>query len=295
MFARSLFAAAIVLLCVPAAAQRQAGQSRPTEMYNMATPAQQRSGSAAATKPAATRAPSRTTAAEKPPTTGPKSISSWPTGRKVVALTYDDGPHPRITPQLLDLLARKRVRATFYVLGPMVEQYPQITKRIAEEGHEVANHSYSHKEYTKLSSSAVEQDLRKTHDLIVSASGAPVTTFRPPYGATNSRVNQQCEEMGYKVVLWDVDTNDWRKRTTQQMVATILKETKDGSIILMHDRYQTTLDTTEAVIDALRERGFEFTTVADMLLADPKAGQTPTPQAAPSSPVAVAPGVPGSR
>jgi peptidoglycan/xylan/chitin deacetylase (PgdA/CDA1 family) len=210
-----------------------------------------------------------TTAAQ---TTGPKAIANWPTGRNLVALSYDDGPHPRITPQLLELLQRKNVKATFYLLGQMVKEYPKVARQVAEAGHEVAAHSYDHKQFTKLSESGLQRQLQLTHDLITSATGVAPTTLRPPYGATNSRVNAACEEMGYKVVLWDVDTNDWRKRTSQQMIAEILKTARDGSIILMHDRYQTTLDTTEAVIDALRAKGYEFVTVAE-LLSQPRVGQ----------------------
>lgn len=199
-------------------------------------------------------------------TTDPQTISSWPTGRKLVALTYDDGPHPTITPKLIALLKSKNTPATFFLLGQSVKAYPAIARQLAENGFEVGNHSFSHPQLTKLSDDAIRRELTQCAELITSASGgAPIRVMRPTYGAHNDRVRRIAAEMGYKIILWDVDTNDWRKRTTEQMVATILSSATDGSIILMHDRYATTLETTAAVIDELRARGFTFVTVSEML------------------------------
>ncbi len=198
--------------------------------------------------------------------TGSQTISSWPTGRKLVALTYDDGPHPTITPKLIELLKSKNTPATFFLLGQSVKAYPAIARQLAENGFEVGNHSFSHPQLTKLSDEAIRRELTQCAELITSATGgAPIRVMRPTYGAHNERVRRIANEMGYKIILWDVDTNDWRKRTTDQMVATILSSATDGSIILMHDRYPTTLETTAAVIDELRARGFTFVTVSEML------------------------------
>jgi peptidoglycan/xylan/chitin deacetylase (PgdA/CDA1 family) len=200
------------------------------------------------------------------PTTVPQTISSWPTGRKLVALTYDDGPHPTITPKLIELLKRKNAPATFFLLGQSVKAYPSIARQLADIGFEIGNHSFSHPQLTKLSEEAIRRELTQCAELITSATGgAPIRVMRPTYGAHNERVRRIATEMGYNIILWDVDTNDWRKRTTDQMVATILSSVKDGSIILMHDRYSTTLETTAAVIDELRARGFTFVTVSEML------------------------------
>lgn len=199
-------------------------------------------------------------------TSGPKAISRWPTGQKLVALTYDDGPNPQITPRLLALLREKQVRATFFLLGDSVRAYPSLVEQIADAGMEIGNHSDTHPQFTKLSEQAIRDQLERNQQRILSAApGVAVRVMRPPYGAYNSQVLRIAEQMGYKVILWDVDTNDWRRRTSQQMIATIMSSARDGSIILMHDRYETTLETTAAVIDGLRAQGFRFVTVSEML------------------------------
>lgn len=193
------------------------------------------------------------------------AISSWPTGRKWVALTYDDGPHPKVTPALLDLLARKRARATFYVVGPLVKTHPNLTRRIVEEGHELGNHTWSHPQLTKLSADKVASEMNRTQEAIREAAGVLPPTMRPPFGALNANVRAQLTRLGYQIILWDVDTNDWRKRSADQIVQTVLTGAQDGSIILFHDRLDSTLPATERIIDGLRARGFEFVTVSEML------------------------------
>jgi peptidoglycan/xylan/chitin deacetylase (PgdA/CDA1 family) len=203
------------------------------------------------------------------------AVISWPTGKKLIALTYDDGPNPRITPRMLALLKKKNVKATFFLLGEQVREYPKVVKQILEEGHEIGNHTYDHKQLTKLSSDQIEKELGRTADLITSVTGQKMEIMRPPYGSHNNRVREICEKYGYRVILWDVDTNDWRGRSAKQMISTILNGSKtdpratDGSIILMHDRYETGLVTTDAVIDALRDKGYQFVTVSQ-LLSNPK-------------------------
>ncbi len=198
-------------------------------------------------------------------------VTNWPTGKKLVALTYDDGPHPTITPKLIDLLKRKNVPATFYVLGKQMEAYPATARLLHENGFEIVNHTFNHDQLTKLSEAKVRSELTKTNDLITAVTGIPVTHMRPPYGARNARVDAVCRDLGMQIVLWDVDTEDWRKRSAAQMTNTILKGTGDGSIILFHDRYQASLDSTETVIDSLRARGYTFVTVGQ-LLSTPRAG-----------------------
>lgn len=209
-----------------------------------------------------------------PASTGPQAITSWPTGKKLVCLTYDDGPDP-VTPHLLEYLNENKVPATFYMLGERVKEYPHWVEQVVHSGDEIGNHTYDHKLLTKLGADAIRKELVSTQELLTSASdSAPVPTMRPPYGGNNATVRSICSELGYKVVLWDVDTEDWRGRSTAQMINTILKGTSDGSIILMHDRLQrgqktlaesTTLATTRAVVPELRSRGFTFVTVSQLL------------------------------
>ncbi len=203
------------------------------------------------------------------------AITAWPTGRKLVALTFDDGPNARVTPALLELLVREKVKATFYLLGQSVQACPQLVDRIAREGHELGNHSYSHPQLTKAGAEGTRRELTRARDLVASCTTAQMATMRPPYGAHNAAVRQVCAEMGYKVILWDVDTNDWRKgMTAQRVIDTIRRDTRDGSIILMHDRLpQITVPATEAAIKDLKAKGFEFVTVSE-LLAQPRLNAT---------------------
>ncbi len=200
------------------------------------------------------------------PTSGPRPISQWPTGEKLIALTYDDGPNPTITPRLLKLLQSKGARATFFLLGESVKAHPEIVKTIVDAGMEIGNHSDTHPQFTKLSEEKIRSELQTNHDRIISAApNATIRTMRPPYGAYNGTVMRVAEQMGYKVILWSVDTNDWRKRTTEQMTQTVLKEARDGAIILMHDRYETSLQTTAQILDSLSAQGYRFVTISELL------------------------------
>lgn len=218
-------------------------------------------------KPAATSAPSKPTAmkASSKPAAPRSYITNWPTGQRLVALTYDDGPDPKITPKLIDLLKQKSVPATFYVLGERVEEYPEITRRLHEEGFEVVNHTYDHQLLTKLGTEKVRWQLDHTNQLITQITGRQVTHMRPPYGGRNASVDAVIGELGMKCVLWDIDTEDWRRRSTGQMVSNILKNTTDGSIILFHDRYDASLQASAIVIDELKKKGYTFVTVGDLL------------------------------
>lgn len=219
-------------------------------------------------------------------TTGGSYITNWPTGKKLVCLTYDDGPDP-LTPHLLDYLSENKVPATFYMLGERVKEYPHLVEKVVQGGHELGNHTYDHKLLTKMSAEGIRKELVSTQELLTSASeSSPVPTMRPPYGGQNATVRAICTELGYRVVLWDVDTEDWRGRSTAQMVNTILKTTGDGSIILMHDRLQrgqhkledsTTLNTTKAVVAELRARGYTFVTVSQLLSNPRRSGSADKP------------------
>ena len=202
-----------------------------------------------------------------------------------MALTYDDGPNKDLTPKLVALLEEKKAPATFFVLGQTASANKEGLADLASRGFEIGNHSYTHRQYTKIGAEQVRRDLERTRDLVSSATGGQMSVMRPPYGSHNSQVRRVCDEMGYKVILWDVDTNDWRGRSPQQITDTVMKEARDGSIILMHDRRHrvggkltdTVVPATAQIIDGLRARGFEFVTVSQ-LLSHPRAGSSP-PQA----------------
>ncbi len=194
------------------------------------------------------------------------TISRGPTGQPYVAMTFDDGPNPRNTPRLLDMLRQRNIKATFYVIGQNVEMYPQIVRRTVAEGHEIGNHSYSHRLYTKMSDSEVLKDLTRTRDAIAKASGVVPRTLRPPYGALTQRQRQFVhEQLGYPTVLWSVDPLDWKRPGPSVVCARIVKAANNGAIILSHDLHSQTVDAMPATLDKLLRKGFKFVTVSQMI------------------------------
>lgn len=204
----------------------------------------------------------------------------------VVALTFDDGPHPDFTPRLLDTLKKEGIKATFFMVGRCVVTYPDIVKRMVDEGHEVASHSWSHPLLTSLSNNSLDSQMKKTHDAIVKACGVAPVLYRPPYGA--SRLSQRKhihEEYGYLSILWDVDPLDWQNpRTSQKVHDRVLAQTTAGSIILCHDIHETTVDAMPATIRDLKARGLQFMTVSQLIDLEAK-----TPRLPGDPPVVLAP------
>lgn len=200
-----------------------------------------------------------------------------------IALTFDDGPHAANTPRLLEMLKQRGIKATFFMVGECAAEYPQIVKRIAAEGHEVANHSWSHPQLSRMSDEAVREQLRKTHDAIVNGCGVTPKLMRPPYGALNEKQRKWVNsEFGYKVILWDVDPLDWKVRNSAHVESEILKQTHAGSIILSHDIHKTTIDAMPATIDALLAKGYKFVTVSQLLAMDRPVAPKQKGPAAPS-------------
>ena len=200
-----------------------------------------------------------------------------PAGNRLVALTFDDGPSIH-TERLLDALAARNVPATFYVLGRQVEARPQIARRIVTEGHEIANHSLSHPQLSRLSAAGVRDQLIRTSDIIYRATGVRPTNMRPPYGAQNQTVRNVAAERGYPVVLWSIDTLDWRHRNVPAIMSHIVDRhgnirVRDGDIILMHDVHAPTIDAAIRTVDLLLANGFTFVTVSELFEA--RGGGTP--------------------
>ncbi len=194
------------------------------------------------------------------------SYSSVKVNGPYVAMTFDDGPHATLTPKLLDLLAQKKIKATFFVLGENVQRYPEILKRAAAEGHEIGNHSWSHPNLAKLSNEAVRSQLQRTDDLIARTIGSRPKIMRPPYGELSPRQRQWVNnEFGYKVILWDVDPLDWKEPGPSIVAQRIIRETKPGSIMLSHDIHAQTIAAMPETFDALLAKGFKFVTVSELL------------------------------
>lgn len=185
--------------------------------------------------------------------------------KKKVALTFDDGPHPTVTMQILDILEKYNAKATFFMLGKQVENNPAITLEVLNRGHELGNHSYSHPQLTKLSASAVTWELDHTSQAIYDVTGEYPTVFRPPYGATNASVESLTN---LPAILWSVDTYDWKHRNPYLLFQTVKANVHDGAIILMHDIHQSTADGLESVLVYLQQEGYECVTVSELLASN---------------------------
>ena len=214
------------------------------------------------------------------------SINSVHVDQPVIAMTFDDGPSAVLTPRLLDILKQRNIKVTFFVLGQLVQEHPEILQRAVAEGHEIANHSWDHKALNKLAEGGLRHELADTSAEITKATGKPVTMMRPPYGATNPRLNRAIEkEYGMKVILWSVDPLDWKRPGPQVVSQRILKETQPGAIILSHDIHPGTIEAMPATFDALLAKGYKFVTVSELLAMESKQ-PAPTTKATESKPAA---------
>ena len=218
---------------------------------------------------------------------GKLAFSSCNVEGKEIAITFDDGPHKTNTPQLLDALKQRGIRATFFVVGQNATEYPDILKRIVAEGHELANHSYSHPVLASMSQSAVHEQLDKTHQAVLSATGVSMKLLRPPYGAFSEPQRRTANgEFGYKTILWSVDPLDWKHRDAARVQTEILSHTQAGAIVLAHDIHKSTVDAMPDTLDKLTEKGFKFVTVSELLALDRSPAQktAPDPSTAPAAP-----------
>ena len=183
-----------------------------------------------------------------------------------IAMTFDDGPHPHNTPRLLDILRARNIKATFFVIGQSVDLYPQVVRRAVAEGHEIGNHTYSHRLLSKSSDSEICLDLSRCRDAIAHASGVQPRTMRPPYGGMLQRQREMVHNaFGYPTILWSVDPLDWKRPGASVITSRILRGTTAGSIILSHDLHAPTVDAMPATLDGLLRGGFQFVTVSQLL------------------------------
>lgn len=183
-------------------------------------------------------------------------------GEKLVALTFDDGPHKTNTPQLLDGLKELGAKVTFFMLGQNAKSYPDIVQRAYDEGHEVANHSWDHPKLTSLGSSGVQSQVTRTNDQLDIACGDGTRyLLRPPYGSHNSTTRKAA---GTALITWSVDTNDWKYKNYSHVYNHIVDNASDGAIILCHDIHKTTIPAALDAIRTLQKKGYEFVTVSEL-------------------------------
>lgn len=213
---------------------------------------------------------------------GGRLIRKIDTNQKIVALTFDDGPDPVYTPQILEFLKARRLKADFFLMGKHARQYPEIVRRMAEEGQEIGNHTYSHPDLLLKREYTVREEIEQCDRVIFDLLGVKPLLFRPPYGLEPQKAARECNALGHLAVDWNISPRDWARPGVNKMLERILKRLAPGSIILLHDgggdRSQT-VALLPPLIEQLKKRGYRILTVEAMLEAAsqerPKAGDRP--------------------
>lgn len=182
--------------------------------------------------------------------------------KKVVAMTFDDGPNPSSTNVILDGLKEMNGHATFFVLGSRVQYYPETIERMVKEGNEVGNHSWDHPQLTRLNEAQVKHQIGDTQALIKQVSGYEPLHVRPPYGAVNANVRRYIGNVG--VTLWDIDPEDWKYRNVPHSVQAVMSQVGDGKVILMHDIYQTSAEAAVEIMKQLHAQGYQLVTISQL-------------------------------
>ena len=191
------------------------------------------------------------------------------TSEKVIAITFDDGPHPQNTPRLLDMLKKRNIRATFYVVGNMVRYNPQLLRRMVAEGHEIGNHTVTHGTLSRMSDAGLRSELSRAHQQILAATGVPPRTMRPPGGAiTSAQKKLMLKEYGYPTILWSCDPKDWQRPGVSVVTRRLIEGASPGGILLAHDLHKPTVDAMPETLDALLRKGYRFVTVSELISMD---------------------------
>jgi peptidoglycan-N-acetylglucosamine deacetylase len=216
--------------------------------------------------------PKSSSRSRKPPPVKHKPVYySAKTSRKVVALTFDDGPDDKFTPQVLDVLKKHNVKATFFLMGKRAHEHPKIVKRIQREGHVIGNHTWGHPNLNKLNESEIQQELEKTQRELQAITGIRTALFRPPYGNASNEAVDLIDALGMRTIRWSVDTRDWEGKSVAEMMGTVRKQLKPGGIILQHSAggegqdMTNTVELLKQLIPALRKEGYTFDTVSNLL------------------------------
>ena len=177
---------------------------------------------------------------------------------KLVALTFDDGPHPVYTEEILDVLDQAGIKASFFMMGKEAELYPDVVKKVGDAGHLIGNHTYTHANVCQISADETTEEITKTNDILEGLTGKRPQFFRPPFGCKNETLEKQT---GMFWIFWDVDTLDWSLQNAEQVYCKVVKNVGENDIILMHDAYPSTVEAVRELIPALQEMGYTFVTV----------------------------------
>jgi peptidoglycan/xylan/chitin deacetylase (PgdA/CDA1 family) len=198
-------------------------------------------------------------------------ILRGPMNRREVALTFDDGPDAVFTPQILNVLRRTGVKATFFVVGRRVQRYPRVLQRMLREGHEVGNHSWSHPKMSRQSAGRVRTELQRASDEVNRVGNVRPRFFRPPYGALSETVIREAVAEGYKIILWNVDSLDWSGIPATIVTTNVLSHIRPGSITLMHSatgrggNLHNTVQALPSIIRRMRREGYRFVKISELL------------------------------
>ena len=182
-------------------------------------------------------------------------------GTKIIALTFDDGPHPKITKKILDILDRHNAKATFFMVGERVQYYPKTVQDVFSRGHEIGNHTWNHGDLSKLEMEEIEKEISTTNEAIQRITGNRPTLFRPPYGSLPDPIRRQVD---MTVALWSADTFDWKYKDADLLLKEVTDRVHDQAIVLMHDIYPSTADGLEEVLQYLEGEGYTFVTVSEL-------------------------------
>ena len=180
--------------------------------------------------------------------------------KPMVALTYDDGPS-KYTSQIIDVFEQYGGKATFFIVGDRVSWNEEHAKREGELNYELGNHTYGHNTLTKLTEEQIKEKLQKTDDELLRVTGRKTTCLRPPGGSCNDKVKKAA---GMPIILWSIDTEDWKSRNAEKVCNRVIGKVKDGDIVLMHDLYESTAQATKKIVPALVNAGFQLVTVEEM-------------------------------
>lgn len=196
------------------------------------------------------------------------------TNKKIIALTFDDGPDDRFTPQILNVLKKHNVKATFFFLGTRIHKYPDIAKKVHEDGHVIGNHTYWHPELTKTGVNNMVWEIEKNEKEIQNVLQIKTKLFRAPYGALNEDHVKKLGEMGYRGIGWSIDTEDWRNLSAKEIKQSIINGLHPGAIVLMHSaghwtqNLSGTAEALDEVIPLLKKKGYMFVTIPEMFSDD---------------------------
>lgn len=205
------------------------------------------------------------------PAQGVAEIAADASAPKFIAFTFDDGPHRGSTERLLDGLAERGAKGTFFLVGQEIDEGRDLVRRMRDEGHQIGNHTWSHRRLDELSDDEALQEIGKTDALLKSIAGEGEYWLRPPYGFLREGAEKL---VGVPIVKWSVDPRDWESRDTEKVVEAVLADIEPGAIVLLHDIYPTSVEAALRLIDALSADGYQFVTVEELLR---QSGVTPTP------------------